>query len=84
MKDDTIYINYTQIGKFTKNAKEFKHKLLSYDQEKDIVIFNEIFNIDNNNSTFKFLENETLFIIVYLFIYLYFFNIKKNIIYIYN
>ena len=59
-RSDTIYINYAKIGKFTKNAKEFKHKLLSYDQEKDIVIFNEIFNIDNNNSSFKFLENETL------------------------
>jgi len=60
MKDDTIYINYAKIGKFTKNAKEFKHKLLSYDQEKDIVIFDETFNIDDNDSTFKFLEDKTL------------------------
>ena len=55
-KDNTIYVNYAKSGKFSKNAKEYKHKLLNYDKEKDLIIFNGLSNPDNTNKVLQFLE----------------------------
>jgi len=60
--DNTIYINYAKIGKFVRNGKEFKHNLLIYNQEKDILIFDNIYNLYNNNNIFRYLgENSYLY-----------------------
>jgi len=62
MNDNTIYINYAKKGNFARNRKEFAHILLKYDQEKDILIFDNDSNLNNNITLFKFLnENASLY-----------------------
>jgi len=59
INDNIIYINYAKIGIFVRNGKKFKHSLLSYDKEKDILIFDNVFNLSNNITIFKYLNKGT-------------------------
>jgi len=39
---DTTYINYSKTGLFVKKGKPYKYRLLSYDKERDTLIFDNI------------------------------------------
>jgi hypothetical protein len=59
--DDSIYLNYAKIGTFIRNGKVYSSSLLKYDSERDLIVYDGVYNSDDNKITYKLLPGDKLY-----------------------